>query len=100
MSRATIGVVRPQRAINVRGGRKGNSWSVGPAAFFTSLIAGNAQSAPASPVETGMKRDKLVLTAIEPCQLHRAFYGFRAAIAEECLRKAGWRNLRDLFGEI
>src|SRR5438874_7829477 len=39
MSRTTIGIVRPQRAINVRRGRKGNPWSVGPAAFFTGLIA-------------------------------------------------------------
>src|SRR5205814_7366089 len=100
MSRATIGIVRPQRAINVRRGRKGNPWSVGSAAFFTSLIAGDAQSAPAPPVKTGMKGNELVLAAIKPCQLQCPFNGFRAAIAEECLREAGWRNLRDLFGEI
>ena len=86
MSRATIGIVRPQRAINVRRRRKGNPWSVGSAAFFTSLIAGDAEGTPTPPMKTGVKGNELVLAAIEPGQLQCAFYGLRAAITEECLR--------------
>src|SRR5206468_10874921 len=97
MSRATIGIVRPQRAINVGCGRKGNSWSVGSAAFFTSVIAGNAEGAPASPVKTGMERNELVLAGVETCQLQRAFNRLGSTIPEERLRQPLGRYLADLL---
>ena len=78
-------IVRPLRAIGVRRGREGHPGGVRPTALFASHVAGNAERAPAASVKAGMQRDEFVFAGVEPRQLHGAFNGFGAAIAEKVL---------------
>ena len=56
--------------------------------------------APAASVKAGVERDVFVLAGVEAGQLHGAFDGFGAAVAEEGLGQAFGRDLRDLFCEV
>ena len=47
-----------------------------------------------------MERDEFVLAGVEAGQLHGAFDGFGAAVAEECLGQSAGGDVGNLFGQI
>ena len=97
---AFFGIFGPLRTIGVRRGSEGYAGSIRAAAFFASLVAGNAQRAPAASVKAGMERDELVLAGVEAGQLHGTFDGFGAAVAKKSFGQSTRSNVGDLFGQI
>src|SRR5580704_6142103 len=95
-----FGIVAPRRTVSVGSGREGNAGSVRATAFLATLVAGDAEGSPTASVKTGVESDELVLAGIEPRQLHGAFNGFGAAVAEESFGESAGSDVRDLLGEI
>ena len=51
-------------------------------------------------MEAGVERDVFVLAGVEASQLHGAFDGFGASVAEKGFGQALRRDVRELFGQI
>ena len=51
-------------------------------------------------MKAAVQGDEFVLAGVEAGQLHGAFNGFGAAVAEESLGQAARSDLRDLFSKI
>ncbi len=88
------------RAIGIRRRRKGYPGGVRPAALFASHVAGDAERAPAASVKAGVERNEFVFAGVEPGQLHGAFDGFGAAVAEKCLGQAARRDVGKLLRQV
>ena len=93
-------IVRPLRSIGVGSGRKGHSGGVRSAALFASHVAGDAERAPAASVKAGMERNEFMFAGVEPRQLHGAFDGFGAAIAEKRFGQAAGRDVGELLRQV
>ena len=100
MASAFFGVVAPLRTVGVGRGSEGHAGGVRASAFLAALVAGDAEGAPAASVKAGVERDVFVLAGVEPGQLHGAFDGFSAAVAEESFGQALGGDVGNLFGEI
>src|SRR5580704_3622823 len=93
-------IIAPLRSVNIRSRRKSDTGSIRPATFLASLVAGDAQSSPTASVKAGVESDELVLTGVKTRQLHGAFNGFCAAVAEESLGESARCDVRNLLGKI
>ena len=98
LASAFFGIVSPLRTIDVGRGREGSRRSVRTAALFASHVAGNAERAPTASVKAGVEGDELMLAAVKPRELHGAFDGLRAAIAEKCFGQSARSDVGDLLG--
>ena len=51
-------------------------------------------------MKAGVERDEFVFAGVEPGQLHGAFDGFGAAVAEKCLGQTAGRDVGKLLRQI
>ena len=93
-------IVRPLRTIGIGRGREGHAGRIRSATLFASHVAGDAERAPAASVKAGVQRDEFMLPGVQTGQLHGAFDGFGAAVAEECFGQAAGRDVRQLFRQV
>src|SRR6185369_4446886 len=93
-------IVWPLRAINIWRRREGHTGSVRAAALLASHVAGDTERAPTASVKAGVKRNEFVFASVEAGQLHGAFDGFSAAVAEKCHGQAARCNVGKLLGEV
>src|SRR6185369_7672350 len=70
------------------------------AALLAAHVAGDAQSSPTAAVKAGVKCDEFVLAAVQAGQLHGAFNGFGAAVAEESFGEIAGSDVCNLFGKV
>src|SRR5437879_3929020 len=83
LAAAFLRIVGPKRTIRIGRGSKGDARRIRSASLFPALIASDAQCSPTASMKTTVQCDEFVLAGVKPRQLHCAFDGFRASIAEE-----------------